>query len=651
MGLSEIDSAPASPSAEPIRDVSSRNIRVSSPFWPGIGLALVLIAYKAMLFHTIGGFTWQYLLKSPDQLQIPTYQDTAFAFAVTVLGALAILAVAHWPRIQRGVWILFLSFAVICVFFSVASYPVFEYLRAPLSISLIRAAGDLNGIKTSVSGYVSNWEIAMLVLIPAMYLAGSILFNRYLPIRSWRLFVVVMLAIGGLLIAQWLLSARRLAGDKWTLNGSQAIAMNPQWIMLASSYEQLTSRHAVALASDFPPQYLDDFKPAPLQPHRAFSAKLKNVILVVLESTSTRYMGIYGSQYDTTPQLNAERGHCLIFDNFYAHVGQTAISLIALTTSRYPNFRYAHSPLSDRAATDSISAAKVLQSSGYRTAFISASSLSFLGQDQFLANQGFDLLEDPNTFSCPKIFPWGVADGCMMDHLIDWVKQNPASPFYAVAWTIQTHASYALTPNKPVIPYIEQDGSDDRAALNRYLNAVHEADAQLGRLFSTLRRQHLADNTVVIITGDHGEAFGDLHDSHFHGLNLFEEDIHVPLIVWSPALFSHEAHSDTVGGHLDIGPTVLDLLGFDCPAGVQGRSLFDSSRVPRVYFFQNKAYLLFGLRFKNWKFIYNSVTAKEQLFDLAHDPHEQLNVAATYPDLSREFRQRIAAWVYTQTHR
>ncbi len=590
------------------------------------------------------------MLSHPDELQIPTYQDTAFAFILTIAGALAILAMARWLRIQRGVWILFMSFCTLCVLFSVCSYPVYDYLHAPLSINMIRAAGDLEGIKTSVSGYVSNWEIAMLVIAPAVYVALSILCNRYLPIRSSFWLVIVLMIIGGVLLAQWLLSARRLASDKWTFNGSQAIAMNPQWIMLTSTYDELLDRRSMTLPRDFPPEYLNDFKVAPIEPHRVFSARPKNVILVVLESTSTRYLGVYGSQFDTTPELNAERRHCLIFDNFYAHVGQTAISLIALTSSRYPNFRYAHSPLTDPAATNDVSAARVLYTRGYRTSFISASGLSFLGQDQFLETQGFDRLEDPSTFGCPMIFAWGVRDSCMMDHLIDWVKQEPGRPFFTVGWTIQTHAPYQMTPQKEVIDFVDQDSSNARA-LNRYLNAVREADAQLGRLFAALREMHLADDTVVIITGDHGEAFGDLHDSHFHGLNLYEEDIHVPLIIWSPALFNHESHSDKVGGHLDIGPTILDLLGFNVPTGVQGRSLFDPSRPPRVYFFQNKAYLLFGLRSENWKYIYNSVTGKEQLFDLRKDPHEQNNVAASIPALSHEFRQRIAAWVYQQTHR
>jgi hypothetical protein len=67
-------------------------------------------------------------------------------------------------------------------------------------------------------------------------------------------------------------------------------------------------------------------------------------------------------------------------------------------------------------------------------------------------------------------------------------------------------------------------------------------------------------------------------------------------------------------------------------------------------FFQNKGFLMFGLRSENWKYIYNSVTGKEQLFDLGQDPHEQKNVAGSFPGTAHEFRQRITAWIYCQTH-
>jgi lipoteichoic acid synthase len=116
-------------------------------------------------------------------------------------------------------------------------------------------------------------------------------------------------------------------------------------------------------------------------------------------------------------------------------------------------------------------------------------------------------------------------------------------------------------------------------------------------------------------------------------------------------LFSHEIHSSVVGGHLDIGPTMLDLTGMNIPSGQQGRSLFSPDRNGRVYFFQNKAYLLFGLRSGDWKYIYNSVTGKEQLFDLKSDPGEAKNLASSSADLCREFHQRISAWIYFQIHR
>jgi phosphoglycerol transferase MdoB-like AlkP superfamily enzyme len=296
------------------------------------------------------------------------------------------------------------------------------------------------------------------------------------------------------------------------------------------------------------------------------------------------------------------------------------------------------------------SAVRVLQQHGYRTGFVSAADLEFWDQDKFLPAEGFDDLIDPRNLGCPMLFSWGVRDSCMMDALISWVKKDSGRPFFTVAWTIQTHAPYATTPGKKVIDFLPSDGSLDTAAKNRYLNAIREADTQLGRLFTALRELNLDQNTAVLITGDHGEAFGGIHDSHFHGLNLYEEDIHVPMILWSPALFTHETHSSVVGGHIDIGPTILDLLGMGMPAGEQGQSLFRANPDQRVYFFQNKSYLLFGVRSGPWKYIYNSVTGKEQLFNLQHDPGETTNLAATSPSQCLEFHRRIMAWIFCQIH-
>jgi len=640
---------------------SSRNSKAPwrltghSVFWPGALLALALVLYKAELLDSIIGWSIGIFLTHPLYLQMPVYQDLVFVFIVASSFGITIAAISRWPRLQRGVWWLFLCFCTFSVFFSVCCFPIFEYLHVPLTVGLIRATGDFRGAVTSVSGYVSTMQLIAIVIAPISYLLLSLLLAFYLPSRSNLLSMGLYLAIGCATLGLWLVSSERLASDKWALNGSQAIAMNPQWVMLTSVYHDLIDPNTISGGSDFPKEYLADFETAAPRPPGKWptrvAVKPRNVILIVLESTAAQYLGIYGSRYNTTPELNAERQHCLIFDNFYAHVGQTALSLIALTTSRYPNFRYAHSPMNDVNESSDSSAARVLREHGYRTGFISAADLEFWDQDKFLPAEGFDDLIDPRNLGCPKLFSWGVRDSSMMDALIGWAQTEPGRPFLAVGWTIQTHAPYATTPEKKVIDFLPPDGSLDTAAENRYLNAVREADAQLGRLFAALRKHRLDQNTVVLITGDHGEAFGGLHDSHFHGLNLYEEDIHVPMIIWSPSLFSHETHSSVVGGHMDIGPTILDLLGINTPAGQQGQSLFTPDRNQRVYFFQNKAYLLFGLRSGDWKYIYNSVTGKEQLYDLHTDPAETTNLAASSAKLCQEFHRRILAWIYCQIHK
>ena len=112
------------------------------------------------------------------------------------------------------------------------------------------------------------------------------------------------------------------------------------------------------------------------------------------------------------------------------------------------------------------------------------------------------------------------------------------------------------------------DRRDDE--FNRYLNILRTVDEQLGRLFDGLRARGLDQNTLVVITGDHGEAFGSPHGMRGHGYALWDELIRVPMIFWSPALFPEGGRSDTVGGHVDLHATIADLLGIAPSGAVAG---------------------------------------------------------------------------------
>ena len=181
----------------------------------------------------------------------------------------------------------------------------------------------------------------------------------------------------------------------------------------------------------------------------------------------------------------------------------------------------------------------------------------------------------------------------------------------------------------------------DLTTINRYLNILRDEDEQLGRLFDGLRQRGLAEDTLVVVTGDHGEGFNWPHESLGHGFRIYQENTNVPCVLWCPGLFGPGRHVQTVGGHIDLNPTITDLLGFE-PAGTwQGHSLLDPGRPPRTYFYGANADFLLGVREGDWKYIYNASTGYDELYDLKTDPHEHSDLAKSEPARVKEMKWRV----------
>lgn len=601
---------------------------------------------KAVHFGQPGEYGWSAWLRD---VAVSSHQDVAFCAAFALVAALVLRAVRPFPRAARWAGGTLVAAGALFVLYAIVSVQVFAFLRSPLTYALLYLAGDPGSMRSSIGSFLSPSLLATCLLMPAAYVT---LVRRTPPAQGRR-----AAAAGAAFLAAalgWTLWGASAAAGRWSDRSDVLIAQSPHVAILASTAAVVRGESVPAVADTFPPADLDDFRPGP--PARSAApraAGVRNVLVVVMESTGARYLGLYGSPYATTPHLSAESAHAVVYDRAYANVGFTANALVALTLSMHPymtwrEYTQEHPDFPGRTTAD------VLRGRGYRTAFLTSGFIEYVNQDAFLRARGYDELRGFEQLDAGEpVNSWGGSDAVLVDRTLEWIDRDRGRPFYATVWTQQAHHPYDSVPgHEPVDFFAGRPRPDDDYDLGRYLNAVASVDRQLGRLFAGLRARGLDDETLVVVTADHGEAFGDPHPTWGHGFRLYDEGVRVPLMLWSPVLFPHGRRDATVASHVDVAPTVLDVLGVAPPPEEwEGRSLFAEGRPPRAYFYAANDHYLLGVREGDLKYVYDASRGREQLFDLARDPDEQADVAAAHPEVCRRLRQRLAAWKHHAAER
>jgi lipoteichoic acid synthase len=650
---------PATPQETTPPDLHSKKDAVGV-FWIAFWMAVALIGAK--LYHVPVPEKWGGggVNRYAKEVGMVVAADLVFVAAVGLAGwGLIIVSRESW---RRRVRIGFVVFATICVFYALLSARIFEYLRTPLTYPLIYLMGDMRSMRSSISVYASWWLTAIMAGVPLVFVALVIASERYLPLRPLKLVRGLQLVAVVCIVALFWLTRDSVLKAR---PQQRRIAESPHYVLCASCVAQLFGDQRATLSEPFSQEHLDDFRPAGERPEQqnlptpGVARGPRNVIVVICESVGTQFLSLYGSKYKTWPRMEAEAQHALVFENYYSHVTNTANSHINLALSVYPPLDWRQYTI-ERPDYPGTTAAQMLKGKGYRTAFISAGYNTWANQANFLKGRGCDVVQDAAASSCPEFFSWGVEDKCMVDATLKFIDADAArkQPFFVFAWTQGTHHPYGPEYGTPSPGWDNPDflaGEDPQKTygkmwwdLGRYMCALYELDKQLGRLLESLRSRNLADDTIVIITGDHGDAFWHPHQTVGHSGKVHQEDVHVPLMIWSPKLFKNAPRSKQVGAHVDLSPTILDLLDVPLPATWQGRSLFSPAHPNRAYFYGAVDDYYFGMREGNLKYIYNATVGREELFDLAADPLEQRNLAETRPEDSRRMRARLAAWVWYQ---
>lgn len=576
-----------------------------------------------------------------ENLLAGSVQDLALTCAI---GLVALGATAAFPRLRRSIVWATCGACLFAVAYAVANLEIVRIIGEPVTIDWLRysdfLSGALNGILYAVSGNALFVVLAIPLVFAAIALACVALLLRLAPMSTRLAGGVACGALIGLFYSGMeavpTAPGAKLANPVVAFAKSLVFTAQPGFEEVDPAGDPSASgedAHRAAAAAAGVPAKPD-------------GSAIENVVLFVLESVPAEYVYDYPSVKPVTPNLSKYATHALRFDNIYAHAPATNYSLFSLLTSIVPE-------LSSTGMTEKHpdlplpSIANVLSDRGYRTAYLSSSDSRFQSTDRFLKNKGFGTIEDFRSWTCDRTYKnsdekWRYmdfsSDLCTVDRLKSWIVEDPSRPFFAMLWTGMTH--YPYFPEGEVERYVADE------SLNRFLNALRIGDEAFGNLMKFLEQRGLAGKTLVVVVGDHGEAFGQ-HGTYVHASAVYEENIHIPLLLINETTFSGE-RSGVIGGAKDVAPTILDLLGSPRPEHWQGRSLFDADRPGSVHFFSPWNGFKVGYREGSRKYIYSSESRRLETYDLATDPKETQDLTKQEDPEREQALKRIAGWVRYQ---
>jgi len=377
----------------------------------------------------------------------------------------------------------------------------------------------------------------------------------------------------------------------------------------------------------------------------------RHLVLVSLESTAAQYLGVYGMNPDVTPNVSALARDGVVFENAYAVYPESIKGLLSVLCSTYPAFGTQAEIYAD-APCDSLASA--LSEHGYRTALFHSGRFGYLGMDAVVGNRGFEVLADAGDIGGRRESSFGVDEESTVARILEWIDRVPPEErFFVTYLPIAGHHPYevprsaeglALPKSGRASLSGERTRFGEPTEFDRYLNALRYGDAALGALMAGIRDRGLYDCTAWIVFGDHGEAFGQHEGNYGHTFRVYEENVHVPLIVAVPGRAARRPRSDRVVSSIDIAPTLLDIAGIAAPKSYQGTSAIDENR-RMAMFFADYSLRLLGLRDGAMKYIIELDSGRSQLFDLGADPGETHDVADRYPDDVRWYAQKLNEWM------
>lgn len=395
-------------------------------------------------------------------------------------------------------------------------------------------------------------------------------------------------------------------------------------------------------------------------------SKPPNLVLISLDTVRADHCSVYGYGLPTTPVLEKVSAEGVVFDSAYSTTPTTGPSHASLFTGLMPQ-THGLRVNGERLETPRRTLAEHLAASGYQTAGIAS---SFVLSASFGFSRGFSHWNDDLPFEGSK-----HQSGQWMNHTVragfdrradhttevatQWLREfrDPGRPFFLFVHYFEPHGPYV-----PPEPWLEKFcGVESEPMIPAYDAGLAFTDDEVGRFLRVLEDLGLAEDTLVVITADHGEGLMS-HGAMAHGAHLYDEAVHIPLVFRWPAGIQEGRRVQQPVGLPDLAPTILELIGVgDLSTAMDGRSFASSLLNPSMGSDERPVFLfrgsvrrgwvgdrevggeLFGVIDGRWKYT-TSQFEGDELFDRNVDAMERQNLASQHTDEVQRLRKLLAPW-------
>ena len=372
--------------------------------------------------------------------------------------------------------------------------------------------------------------------------------------------------------------------------------------------------------------------------HLAVRNHPTNVLILVLESTRASSLALYDPAAPAGRGLLRLRDEAVVFEHVYAPVPTSAHALFSILYGVYPYLGPFWTSSGKAVVADSM--AQYFGRAGYATQLYITGDLDYDNVRSFAAH-GFQDVLDSNNWPGQEAYamlPWGRDDRLLIEQIKRFIATAGRRRFFLVGFTSNPHHPYAVDHLPPA-----PDAGDDNGR-GAYERLVEYDVGLVTELYDWMKQRGVAERTLVLVLGDHGEAFGEHAGNFGHAAFIYDENVHIPCFILHPRRLGLPRRIAQLGSQVDLRATIMDIIGMRDTEPSDGTSLLRTDLDRPVINFTENGVSHFGVRDTRFSYIYTPQAGSEQVFDRGVDPQELRNIAALDPIITARYRQRLQRW-------